>query len=198
MTAWAVGGIFAVHMLVCVCAQVVPGRDTVGTTPGFFWGTFLYLWVLVTFIQWVVCSVYVCNPVGMLCSIVDMCVVIVASLIPRDLFAQQAWLGPLLCAVFVSHQGHMFWLVYAHISNRSMCIVALVLGVLLPLTQLFYSPGELSPDSNTTPGMSVGDLTVSVISVAILYTAAVFNCYGAVVVDVTIGVSPLWTVGDTD
>jgi uncharacterized membrane protein len=198
-TAWMVGTIAVVNVLVFV-QDVALGHNAASDdmdkspTSGFFWGTFLFLWTLVVLIQLVVCSVYVCTHFAELCAIMDLGVVLVASLVPREVFTNWIWLAPALCVVFSCYQCHLFWLIYTHSQNRRFYIAVIFVGTLVPLTQLFRAVDPVA----TTAGMSSRDVILSSIQISLLYITAFFNCYGAVVVDVTIGTSPLWTAGEAD
>jgi hypothetical protein len=201
--AWVVGTIGVVNVLAFVHA-VSMGHGAVavavvGQQPaGVFWGLFLYLWTLVACIQLVVCSVYICTPFAVICVMSNLVVVLGASLIHGDLFSH-IWVAPALCTVFVSHQCHLMWLVRAQSPSRKLYIAVAVGATLLPLTQLFRDPAEVSAiDASAPAGISTRDLTFSAMSMAALYMTALFNCSGAVVVDLTIGTSPLWVAGEAD
>jgi hypothetical protein len=181
-TARVVGALAAINVLMCIGA----------VTPGVFWGTFLYLWAVVTLCQTVICSVYVCTHVDGFFSILHLGVATVANLIPRDMFASWGLIAPVLCIWFVSHQCHMFWLVFAHISNRKAWIFGIVVGTILPLTQLLRTDRGVSSD------MSTQDIMFSSVSIAFLYGTALGICIGSVVVDISIGTSPLWVAGEAD
>jgi hypothetical protein len=200
---WGVACVAVVNVLACL--QGVRGGAT-EPVAYVFWGTFCYLWLLVSLVQTITHAVYVCTPLGLFCSMAHLGVVTVAGLVPRGLFVSPHWawwLAPSLCVVCVSHQCHMMWLVYAHALHRKLYIGFMVLGTVLPLTQVLHATPVSTEDAGGTGGVSLSDttthnLTWSSISIAVLYGAAFFNCREAAAVDIAIVTSPFVWAETTD
>ena len=160
----------------------------VSTTPlmGTLWGSFLSIWSLITILQLVLHSVYLCNPVAMVGSFVHLCVVVVSAIaIPRSLFSEWLWVAPCLCTIMVAHQSQLICLVYSHIHNQWIYAVAATLCVMIPMVQLIQI-------DSTQDDMVFASFVWSIISVYTLYGFAIANAKGAVLVDITVGASPTW------
>jgi hypothetical protein len=149
---------------------------------GSLWGTFVYLWLLVTLIQLCSHAVYLYTPTDICISGMHLGLVVCTVLLPRHLFTQWEFLAPLICAVLAVYQGKMFCLVYAHVKRRRVFYGCGLVLTVIPLIQLIRVDSSID---------SMSHLTWSAISVGVLYGFALINSRGAVVVDLTIGTSPL-------
>lgn len=170
-----------INTLLCV---VIP----ITTTPlmGTLWGSFLHIWVLVTIMQTISHSVYMCTPTAMICTMVHLCVVVISAIVvPISLFAEWLWLAPCLCTVIVVHQVQLICLVYSHVPKQWMYAVSASVLVFLPMIQLIQINAEREDTMFTS-------FVWSIISIYTLYGFAIANNKGAVLVDVTIGASPTW------
>jgi hypothetical protein len=174
---------------VAVCAALntvlsVVTPSTVTPPLGTTWGCFLYLWLLITLVQFVTHSVYLCTSTARFVSVLHMAVVALSTvLLPRSMFARSLWIAPCLCTVLVSYQCYIFCLVYTNLHNAWVYVVAGVLFVLTPMTQL------ISIGVADDTALSVATLW-SAISIYTLYAFALANSRKAVLVDVIVGTSP--------
>ena len=174
----------------CVCIAlntVLCMLVSEGVTPvlATLWGSFLSLWLLVTVLQLVTHSVYLCTTLGLVLSSLHLAVVASSVvLIPRSLFAHWLWLAPCLCIVAVAYQSYMFCLVFAQHLHKPW-LYASIAGALalLPMTQLAQI---VVVDDDTRLSCCLW----SAVSVSIIYGLAFANNRGAVTVDVTIGANP--------
>jgi hypothetical protein len=159
----------------------------VAITPplGTQWGSFLYLWLLITAVQLVTHSVYLCTPAARFASFAHLTVVALSAvLLPRSLFALYMWIAPCLCAVVLSYQSYLFFIVYTNLQNSWVYVSAGAVFVLGPMTQLV----QLDPDNSmVTPYTAT---LWSAISIYTLYAFALACSRKSVLVDVIVGTSP--------
>ena len=170
-----------VHTLICLVTPV-------DTSPlmATIWGSFLHIWLIVTILQMISHSVYLCTPITMIGSFVHLSIVMVSAIsIPALLFAEHLWLAPCLCIVIVTHQSLLLCLVYTQ--EKKIWIYALVgcVAVIIPMIQLVQI-------DSSNEDMVVASFMWSAMSIFILYVFAFANSKGAVLVDVTVGASPTW------
>jgi hypothetical protein len=170
-----------VHTLICLVTPV-------DTSPlmATIWGSFLHIWLIVTILQMISHSVYLCTPITMIGSFVHLSIVMVSAIsIPALLFAEHLWLAPCLCIVIVTHQSLLLCLVYTQ--EKKIWIYALVgcVAVIIPMIQLVQI-------DSSNEDMFVASFMWSAMSIFILYGFAFANSKGAVLVDVTVGASPTW------
>ena len=160
----------------------------VSTAPilGTLWGSFLNIWAIVTILQIISHSIYLCTPTEIFCSLAHLFVVLTSTvLIPTVLFAQWLWLAPCLSIVIVAHQSQLFCLVYSSVRNQWIYALAGSTVVLISMIQLV----QIDP---TKEDMQLASFVWSLVSIYTLYGFAIANNKGAVLVDVTIGASPTW------
>ena len=154
------------------------------------WGSFLNIWSLITIVQLISHSVYLCTPVAIIGSLIHLAVVMISAvLIPRPLFTHWVWLAPCLCTVIVAHQSQLICLVYTHVHKQWIFVLigcVFVLVSMIQLVQIDYSNED----------MTVARCMWSAISIYTLYGFAFANSKGAVLVDVTVGASPTWQLQD--
>jgi hypothetical protein len=158
--------------------------STITPLLGTQWGSFLYLWLLITIMQLVTHSVYLCTPTARFASVLHLSTVALSAvLLPRSMFARYLWIAPCLCIVLVSYQVYIFCLVYTPLHNAWMYAFVGSLLVLFPMTQL--------PRIDTHDTVLYGTASVwSAISIFTLYAFALANSRKAVLVDVIVGTSP--------
>jgi hypothetical protein len=171
-----------VSLNLLVCAVVSEGVAPVMAT---LWGGFARLWLLVTMLQLVTHSVFLCTTLGQVLGSLHLAAVAsTAVLVPCPLFAQWLWLAPSLCVVVVAYQAYLFCLVYAQ-SIHQPWMYASIAGALalLPMTQLAQI---IAVDDDTRLSCCLW----SAISTCIIYGFALANCRGSSPVDVTIGTNP--------
>ena len=179
VAALAVGGAMALNAALCL---IIP----LGISPTLatMWGSFLYLWLLITFVQLVSHSVYMCTFTAITFTIFHLIVVIAtAVLVPRSLFARWFWIEACLSTVVTSYQCMLSVLVYTHVTNIKLYTSAVFLLALTPMTQLV----QIDPSNEET---LVAGCVYSVITISTLYAFAMSNSRGAVLVDATIGACP--------
>jgi len=171
-----------VSLNVLVCVVVPEGVAPVMAT---LWGAFARLWLLVTMLQLVTHSVFLCTTLGHVLGSLHLgAVASTAVLVPCPLFARWLWLAPSLCVVVVAYQAYLFSLVYAqHIHQPWMFASIAGALALLPMTQLAQI---IAVDDDTR--LSCG--LWSALSTCMIYAFALVNCRGSSPVDVTIGTNP--------
>jgi hypothetical protein len=175
----AVGVCLALNVVLCLL--VPAGMSPILAT---MWGSFLYLWLLVTFMQLVSHSVYMCTHTAVAFTLFHLLVVVAtAVLIPRSLFARWYWIEACLSVVIATHQCLLSALVYTQVTNITIYIISVFLLALGPMTQLV----QLDPSNEET--FHTG-CVYSVITISTLYVCALFNSHGAVLVDATVGACP--------
>jgi len=153
---------------------------------GTLWGGFLNFWALVTIVQMISHSVYLCTQTEIFCSLAHLFVVLSSTaLIPTALFAKFLWLAPCLCIVIAAHQSQLLCLVYSHVRNQWIYALGGSTVVIISMIQLV----QIDP---TKEDMKLASFVWSLISIYTLYGFAIANSNGAVLVDVTIGASPTW------
>jgi len=160
----------------------------VSTAPvlGTLWGSFLDIWVLITILQMISHSVYLCTQTEIFCSLAHLFIVLTSSvLIPKELFAQCLWLPPCICIIIVAHQSQLFFLVYSHLRYHWIYVIAGSTVLLVSMIQLV----QIDP---TKEDMQLASFVWSLVCIYVLYGFAIANNKGAVTVDVTIGASPAW------
>ena len=162
------------------------------TTPilGTLWGSFVQFWLLITILQMLTHSVYLCTPLATTGSLLHFCIVLSCTiLIPHSLFAHWLWVAPCLCFVIVAHQSQLLCLVYSHIHNQWIYALVGASIVLIPMTQLvLIDPAQTE--------MVFTSCIWSIVSIYTLYSFAFANNKAAVLVDVTVGASPTWQLQD--
>jgi len=171
-----------VSLNVLVCVVVPEGVAPVMAT---LWGAFARLWLLVTMLQLVTHSVFLCTSLGQVLGSLHLgAVASTAVLVPCPLFARWLWLAPSLCVVVVAYQAYLFSLVYAqHIHQPWMFASIAGALALLPMTQLAQI---IAVDDNTRLSCCLW----SALSTCMIYAFALVNCRGSSPVDVTIGTNP--------
>jgi hypothetical protein len=180
-TTLAVGISASVNVMLCLLipASITPVMDTL-------WGCFLYIWALISIIQLISHSVYLCTPSAMTVSVLHTTLVTTSALVvPRSMSHQWLWIAPCICTLLIAYQVYMFCLIYTHIQRKWIYATLGSILVVLPLTQLIQIE---SVDTDTVVMCCVW----SSISICTLYGFALANCNGAVLVDVTVGASPTW------
>jgi len=175
---------------VCLCAglnivlcEVV--SEGVAPVMATLWGGFARLWLLVTALQLVTHSVYLCTTLGHVLGALHLATVASAAvLVPCALFARWLWLAPSLCVAVVAYQAYLFCLVYAqHIHQPWMYASIAGALALLPMTQLAQI---IAVDDDTRLSCCLW----SALSACMIYGFALVNCRGSSPVDVTIGTNP--------
>jgi hypothetical protein len=163
---------------------VVP--ESITPRLGTLWGSFLYLWLLITITQMISHAVYLCSEVSLVCSVLNLFLVSASAvLLPRSLFMKWPTLAPCMSFAFLVYQCHLFCLVYSHLRRRFMYIIPICLVTLLPMTQVIHQAVE--------PGDSMLMYTLySLMTIGTLYGIALTNNYKSEIVDISIGTSPLW------
>ena len=171
-----------VSLNVLVCVVVPEGVAPVMAT---LWGSFVRLWLLVSILQLVTHSVFICTTLGQVLGSLHLAAVAsTAVLVPCPLFARWVWLAPSLCVVVVAYQAYLFSLVYAqHIHQPWMFASIAGALALLPMTQLAQI---IAVDDNTRLSCCLW----SALSTCMIYAFALVNCRGSSPVDVTIGTNP--------
>ena len=179
VAAFAVGAAMALNAVLCLTIPL-----DISPLLASMWGGFLYLWLLVTFMQLVSHSVYMCTSTAVASTLFHLLVVVAtAVLIPRSLFARWFWIEASLSVVLASHQCLLSVLVYTHVTNIKLYTSAVFLLALTPMTQLV----QMDPSNEET--LTAG-YVYSVITIITLYGFALSNSRGAVLVDATIGACP--------
>ena len=172
--------------LCCILNTVLSVATPSTITPplGTQWGCFLYLWLLITVVQLVTHSVYLCTSTARATSLLHLTVVALsAGLLPRSMFARSVWIAPCLCTVLVSYQSYIFCILYTTLHNAWMYVFVGVIFVLMPMTQLV----NIGVVDNTALGAAT---LWSAISIYTLYAFALANSRKTVLVDIIIGTSP--------
>jgi len=164
--------------------------QTITPVLGTLWGSFLQFWLLITVVQMLTHSVYLCTPIATIGSLIHFCIVLSSTiLIPESLFAKSLWVAPCISLVIVAHQSQLLCLVYSHVHNQWIYAIVGSSIVLIPMTQLILT------DSNETE-MVFTSCIWSTISIYTLYVFAFANNRASVLVDVTVGASPTWQLQD--
>jgi len=179
VAALAVGGALGLNAALCLLIPL-----SVSPIIATMWGSFLYLWLLITFVQLVSHSVYMCTSSTIVFTMFHLFVVVAtAVLIPRSLFAKWFCIEACLSVIITSHQCLLAVLVYTHVANIKLYVTAAFMLVLSPMTQLV----QLDPFKEET--FAAGCI-YSAITISTLYLFALYNSRGSVTVDVTIGACP--------
>jgi hypothetical protein len=174
-----VGGGMAINTVLCLLIQV-----NISPLLATMWGSFICLWLLVSFLQLVSHSVYMCTRTAVLSSLIHIFIVAgIAVLVPHSLFARWLWIQACLSTVIASHQSLLFVLVYSHLHNCKLYATAICVLALTPMTQLV----RLDPTNEET---LITGCVYSVITISTLYGFALANTKGAVIVEVTVGACP--------
>jgi hypothetical protein len=185
IVALAIGCCAALNTVLCL---VVP--QSITPLMGTQWGVFLYLWLLITMMQLVTHSVYLCTPSAVYGSLLHLFLVTTSAiLLPRSLFSRWLWLAPCLCTIIITHQIHLFFLVYTQLPNQWLYAGSGAVLVLLAMTQLLQAD---TVTDDTLPTCVVW----SAVAMYTLYGFALANSRAAVLVDVTVGASPTWQLQD--
>ena len=180
-TTLLVAVLVTVNTVMCV---LVPTEIT--PVLGTLWGGFLHIWMLITVLQLLSHSVYMCTTLEIIASLAHLSVISICTiLIPRSLFAKYLWLAPCLCTVIVTHQSQLFCLVYTHLQNQ--WIYALIGSICTMVPMIFLIQADASDQDSIS-----SNFILSVISVYTLYGFAFANSKGCVLIDVTVGASPIW------
>jgi len=163
---------------------VVP--ESITPRLGTLWGSFLYLWLLITITQMISHAVYMCSDVSIISSFINIFLVSTSALLlPRSLFMRWSLLAPCMSFLFLIHQCHLFCLVYSHLRRRFVYIVVICIITLLPTTQITQQPIEID-------GSMTMYTVYSLMTIGALYGLAFTNNYKSEIVDISIGTSPLW------
>jgi hypothetical protein len=174
-------------MLVVLCAVVnmmalcfMPQISFIET----LWAVFLQLWFVISLVQIVSHSVYVCSSLTLfLCSLHMSIISVVAILFPPSQIPLHMWVVHCVCSVLVAYQAHLFCLVYTHIHKSWVYASFGVLCVLISMTQ------TIAGDTVHAEGVNFSCLW-SVLCIYTLYIFAFFNSRGSTPVDVAICMSP--------
>lgn len=166
---------------VVLCVVIPLSVSTVLET---LWGSFLSLWLLITFLQLVSHSVYMCTSTAVALTLFNLLVVVAtAVMVPRLLFARWFWIEACLSVVVALHQCLLSVLVYTHVANINLYTTLMFLLATVPMTQLvLLDPAE---EKTFTSGYMY-----SVFTITTLYVFALSNSRGAVIVEATIGACP--------
>lgn len=180
VAALTVGVCTAFNTILCV---VVP--QNVAPLLGTQWGSFMYMWSLISVMQLITHSIYLCTPLVLFGSLLHMFVVTMSAiLIPSTLFSMWLWLAPGICVVLLAQQINYFLLVYTNLHNQWLYVTAVAALVLLPMAQLV----QIDTVNDETLSTAVA---CSAVSIYTLYGFAIANSRGSVLLDVTVGASPL-------
>ena len=174
-----------VHTLTCL---VVPLETS--TLMATVWGSFLRIWLLITILQLISHSVYLCTSFTMIFSFVHFSFVVLTAIsIPASLFDEHLWLAFFLCVVIVAYQSLLLCLVYTPEKKPWIYAIVGCFAVIIPLIQLVQI-------DSSNESMIVASFMWSAMSMFILYGFAFANSKRAVLVDVTVGASPTWQLQD--
>ena len=175
----AVGGAMVLNVVLCILTPL-----SVSTVLETLWGSFLYLWLLVTFLQLISHSVYMCTSTAIAFNLFHMLfVAATAVIVPRSLFAQWLWLEACLSVVIAVHQCQLSILVYTHVKHIHLYATLAFLLAMIPMAQLV----QLDPSKEET---FASGYMYSVFTISTLYVLALSNSRGAVIVEATIGACP--------
>lgn len=176
-------GISLCAILNTILCFMVP--STITQPLGTQWGSFLYFWLVITTVQLVTHSVYLCTPLARSVSLLNLTVVALSALLlPRSAFVRSMWIAPFLCLEFVCFQTYLFSIVYVHLSNWVVYVGVGVLSALVPMTQL------IQIDRDDVDLMQRSATVWSAISIYTLYAFAIASSRKAAIVDIIIGTSP--------
>ena len=130
-TSLIVGGGMALNAVLCLLIPL-----NISPLLATMWGGFVGLWLLVSFLQLVSHSVYLCTRRAVSLSLIHFFVVaMIAVLVPHSLFTRWLWVQACLSTVIASHQGLIFVLVYSHMRNCKLYATAICVLALTPMTQ---------------------------------------------------------------
>ena len=181
VTTAAVAFYFALNTFLIL---VIP--ESITPRLGTLWGSFLYLWLLITITQMFSHAVYLCSEISVVSSVINLFLVSASALLlPRSLFVRWPFLAPCMSFCFLVYQCHLFCLVYSHLRRRFVYIVPICIVALLPMTQIIREPIDLSKDITMYT-------MYSMMTTGALYALALTNNYKSETVDISIGTSPLW------
>jgi hypothetical protein len=150
------------------------------------WEIFVYLWGIVTTMQLIAHSVYMCTSLLSSIALLHYGVVIMAGVMPTPyVFRSILWLAPAFCAVTIAYQSMLFYLIFSHAKRKWAYIIMVSLFAMVPMTKLLQT--------DVVETETAGVLCVySAFSICTLYIFAAVNSYSANIVDVTIAPSPTW------
>jgi len=169
------------NTLICIIVS-----DNTMSLLGTQWEIFIRLWGVVTMIQIVSHSVYMCTPSATSISLIHFAIVSATSILPtRYVSTYCLWLAPGLCVTIFAYQSLLYCLVYSNTKHKFMYIAAGAVLVFTPMTQLI----QLDHVSEET---ATSCCTLSAVAMYTLYAFAAINSYGAFVVDVTVAPCPTW------
>ena len=104
------------------------------------WEIFVYLWGIVTTMQLVAHSVYMCTSWMSSIAQLHYVVIIIVGVLPAHyVFRSILWLAPALCAVTIAYQSVLFYLIFSHATRKWACMLLVSLFVLVPMTKLLQT-----------------------------------------------------------
>lgn len=178
---------FMTSILVVSCAAVnmmalcfMPQNSFIET----LWGVFLQLWFVISLVQIISHSVYVCTSLTLfLCSLHMSVISGAAILFLPSQIPLHMWVAHCVCSVLVAYQAHLFCLVYTHIHRNWVYASFGVACVVISMSQTIVG------DTVQAEGVNFSSLW-SVLCIYTLYIFAFFNNRGSAPVDLTICMSP--------
>jgi hypothetical protein len=150
------------------------------------WEIFIHLWGLVTTIQLIVHSVYMCTSLTTYISLLHFVAVSLIGILPKHyVSASILWLAPSFCAFTFAYQSILFSFVFSHTKHKWVYITTGAFLVLIPMAKLLQIDVIENENVSTVCALSA-------ISIYTLYIFAAVNGYNASFVDVTVAPSPTW------
>jgi hypothetical protein len=180
-------------VVICMLLNIVTGyfvwfAAPESVTPDIIthWMAFLHIWPLVTIIQLVSHSVYICTPVTSWLSVLHLVVISTTAAIPIHLLPLIWFLRILLfiSITIAAYQSTIFCLVHSYLRHKWVYVTFTGIFVVFPVLQL----GDYT-ETDTVNSSSWW----STISICSIYTIALINARGGLVVDVSVAPSPTWS-----